>query len=159
VQFWGEPRLTFDIDLTVFTELSNEREFISKFLAKYRPKFSDADEFALTNRVLPLFTRSNTGIDVNLGGLSDINNAYGRSSYQRLTDKISLRVCSAEDLLIMKTIAGRPKDWLDVESVIIKQSNLDWDYVDSSLRELDLFPDIEDHIEKLHGLKQTFYRS
>jgi len=158
VQFWGEPRLTFDIDLTVFTDLANEREFIAKFLEKYRPKFPDADDFALVNRVLPLFTASNTGIDVNLGGFSNTNNAFARSSYQRLTDEVSLRVCSAEDLLIMKTIAGRPKDWVDVESVIIKQTNVDWEYVDSSLRELDLFPDIKDHVEKLHGLKEDFYQ-
>ncbi|HMT06619.1 MAG TPA: hypothetical protein PKA82_01340 [Pyrinomonadaceae bacterium] len=158
VQFWGEPRLTYDLDLTVFTDLSNESDFIKKFLEKYRPKFHDADEFALTNRVLPLWTASNTGIDVNLAGFSDLSNTFARSSYQKLTDTISLRVCSAEDLLIMKTIAGRPKDWLDAESIIIKQSELDWSYVDSSLSELELYPDIKDHVDHLHGLKEIFFR-
>ena len=50
VQVWGQPRLTQDIDLTIFTNLKNEHEYIDAFLERYSPKFSDAGQFALTNR-------------------------------------------------------------------------------------------------------------
>ena len=60
VQIWGEPRLTRDIDLTIFTNLDNEPAFVEKILAKYRPKLADASRIALTERILPVLTQ--TGI-------------------------------------------------------------------------------------------------
>lgn len=158
VQFWGEPRLTTDIDLTVFTNLSNESQFVSTFLERYSPKFSDADKFALTNRVLPMYADSGIGIDLTLGGLSDISDALRRSSYQYFAEDINLRICSAEDLIVMKTVAARPRDWVDVESVIIKQSELDWEYIDSSLAVLDAYEDMGSRLAHLHLLKDSHYR-
>lgn len=158
VGVWGEPRLTQDIDLTIFTNLRNEESFISTLLTRYSPKFSDANDFALTNRVLPLFTKSGIGIDVTLGGLSDISEALERSSYQQFSEDISLKVCSANDLIILKTVAARPRDWIDVESVIIKQSLLDWEYIEQSLRNLDAYEDMTERLDKLSSLKASFYR-
>lgn len=153
VQVWGEPRLTRDIDLTVFTNLTDERSFIKIFLQKYKPKFYDADEFALTNRVLPMLTVSGTGIDLLLGGLSDISEPLKRASYQNFTDEISLRVCSPDDLIILKTAAGRSRDWFDIESVIIKQPKLDWDYIDQSLEPLRDYDDIVPKITQLYSFR------
>lgn len=158
VQVWGEPRLTVDIDLTIFTNLSNEPEYIDSLLTRYSPKFPDAAEFALINRVLPMFAANAIGIDVTLGGLSEDNSAFERSSYQQFTDGIELRVCSAEDLIIMKTVAARARDWIDVESVVIKQDNLDWDYIETSLASLDAYEDMNTRIDQLLRLKETFYR-
>ena len=40
-------------------------------------------------------------------------------------------ICSAEDLIIQKVVAGRDKDWLDVEALLIEQhSTLDMTYVE-----------------------------
>ncbi len=35
----------------------------------------------------------------------------------------SLATCSAEDLVVLKAFAGRDKDWLDIEGVIMRQGN------------------------------------
>ena len=158
VQVWGEPRLTLDIDLTIFTNLSNEPDYIDTLLKRYSPKFSDAAEFALTNRVLPMYSANTIGIDVNLGGFSEDNSAFERSSYQKFIDGIELRVCSADDLIIMKSVAARDRDWIDVESVVIKQNNLDWDYIESSLASLDAYEDMSVRVKQLLRLKEDFYR-
>jgi predicted nucleotidyltransferase len=43
-------------------------------------------------------------------------------------------VCSAEDLIIQKVIAGREKDWLDVDSLLRAQrGKLDYAYIDEWL--------------------------
>jgi hypothetical protein len=48
-----------------------------------------------------------------------------------------LVTCSAEDLIVMKAFAARPKDWLDVEGIIVRQTGgLDWAYVERHLRPL-----------------------
>lgn len=158
VQVWGQPRLTQDIDLTVFTNLINEPAYIDALLACYSPKFSDADQFALTNRVLPMFTHGGIGIDVTLGGLSDISEALFRSSYQSFVGGHNLRICSADDLVIMKTVAARPRDWIDVESVIIRQNNLDWDYILSTLDGLSAYEDLSAKLENLSTLRSQFYQ-
>lgn len=158
VQVWGQPRLTQDIDLTVFTNLKDEPEYIARLLDRYSPKFSDASQFALTNRVLPMFTKGGIGIDVTLGGLSDDSEALRRSSYQWFTDTVSLRVCSADDLVIMKTVAARPRDWLDIEAVIIKQTNLDWDYIIDTIQSLDAYEDISARRENLLSFKSRYYQ-
>lgn len=159
VQVWGRNRLTDDIDLTVFTNLQNEPEFISKLLSKFDPKFSDADQFALTNRVLPMYTKRGIGIDLTLGGLSDLSEPLRRSSYQKFTDEISLKVCSAEDLIMFKTFAARPQDWIDIETVIIKQNDLDWEYIDSSIAMVQAYDHMDEKLERLHKLKAEFYRT
>jgi len=158
VQVWGQPRVTQDIDLTVFTNLRNEPEYIDAFLARYSPKFADADQFALTNRVLPMFTKEGVGIDLTLGGLSDTSEALARSSYQPFVGDFILRICSADDLLIMKTIAARPRDWLDIESVIIRQKQLDWTYIISTIQGLDAYENIDARLANLDSLRAQFYQ-
>jgi hypothetical protein len=67
VQIWGEPRLTRDIDLTVFTNLSDETKYLRAFLTKFKSRFSDsseAEQFAKTKRVLLLETENGIGIDL-----------------------------------------------------------------------------------------------
>ncbi len=43
--------------------------------------------------------------------------------------------CSAEDLVIMKTVAGRDRDWADIRTVIHRSdATIDWDVVYSELK-------------------------
>jgi hypothetical protein len=49
---------------------------------------------------------------------------------QRDLNGWSAWICSAEDLIIQKVVAGRGKDWLDVEALLIEQRDkLDEAYV------------------------------
>lgn len=42
VQFWGEPRFTADLDLTVATPLENPTAFIEQITARFEPRLDDA---------------------------------------------------------------------------------------------------------------------
>lgn len=159
VQIWGEPRLTRDIDLHIFTNLKNEPAFIETILAQYEPKVSGVEEFALTERILPVLTENGITIDITLSGDSDLSESLVRSSYQPFSDDISLKVCSPDDLLILKTLAGRSRDWPDIESVLIKQTELDWDYIGKSIRDLfEYEPDLPQKYERLTDLRMQYYR-
>lgn len=159
VQIWGEPRLTRDIDLTIFTNLDNEPAFINTIVSKYRPKLVDAPRFAMIERILPVLTESGITIDIALSGFSDLSESLPRASYQRFYQEIALKVCSPDDLIILKTIAGRARDWGDLESVLIKQRRLDWEYIERSI--LQLFEndeELEQKYEKLCALRAAHYR-
>jgi len=159
VQIWGEPRLTKDIDLTVFTNLANEPAFIQKIISKYKPKFADAPQFALMERILPVLTETGVTIDISLSGFSDMSESLPRASYQPFFGDISLKICSANDLIIMKTLAGRPRDWPDIESVIIKQRYLEWDYIEGSIRNLfEYGDDLATNLSHLNELRTKYYK-
>jgi hypothetical protein len=54
LQRWGEPRVTQDIDCTLFTGFGDEISFISDLTQNYASRVENAEDFALTNRVLLL---------------------------------------------------------------------------------------------------------
>jgi hypothetical protein len=122
VQRWGEVRLTVDADATVLTEWSRD-EFVTDLLlgSPFLPRLPDARDFALKNRVLLLKNAKGTHVDVALGALEFENRSVMRSSLWTLSESAKLRTCSAEDLLVHKTFAGRTRDWTDIEGILQRQ--------------------------------------
>jgi hypothetical protein len=133
LQRWGELRTTNDIDLTLLTGFSNEAEIIDIILNHYSGRLPSAREIALTARVLLIATSSGLGIDIALGGLPFERASVDRASEAEYLPGIFLRTCSAEDLVIHKAFAARPKDWLDIEGILLRQSVLDWRYIEEQL--------------------------
>jgi hypothetical protein len=66
-----------------------------------------------------------------------------------------LRVCSPEDLVIMKLFAGRDTDLRDARTVVIRRRTLDWDYIESNLATLDELRGTSGLIEAAGRLRST----
>jgi len=134
---WGEPRETVDVDLTLLTGFADEDRYLAVLMAHFAPRIDNAAQFALANRVLLLEARSGVGIDIALGGLPFEESVVARSSLFTYARGLALRTCSAEDLLVLKAFANRPKDWIDIENVLVRQGDVvDWAYVELHLRPL-----------------------
>jgi hypothetical protein len=159
LQRWGEPRITQDIDLTIFTDFRNEEKFVEILLSKYASRISEPMKFAMQNRVILLESGNKIGIDISLAGLSYEKELIDRAGYFAFFDEIELLTCTAEDLIVLKTFANRFKDWGDVESIVIRQKGkLDIDYILKhlqSLTDIKEEPEIIDQFQKL--LKQRYY--
>ncbi len=155
LQRWGEARETVDVDLTLLTGFGAEAPFIARLTAVFRARIDDAPAFALANRVLLLRTDTGVGLDVALGGLPFEARAIERSSTFRYPPDVHLRTCSAEDLIILKTFADRPRDWADIEGILIRQADtLDWALVRAELApllELKESPELLDRLEQLRA--------
>ena len=153
LQRWGEPRETVDVDLTLLTGFGGEERFVDGLLERFEPRIADAKAFALENRVLLLKASSGVGLDIALAGLPFEESLVGRSSLFQFPGGIELRTCSSDDLIVLKAFAARPKDWVDVEGVIIRQAGkLDWDYIRRQLlplTELKGEPEIMRTLERL----------
>jgi hypothetical protein len=135
---WSEPRETVYVDLTLLTGFHHEPRFVSALIERFAPRIDDAAEFARVNRVLLLRAPSGVGLDIALGGLPFEEAVVDRSRSEfTFPPDVSLRTCSAEDLLVLKAFADRPKDWVDVEGIIIRQAGqIDWPYVRAQLAPL-----------------------
>jgi hypothetical protein len=124
LQRWGMPRTTLDVDVTVMTEFGHEEPVIALLLTWLRPRIPDAAAFAAESRVLPANTDQGVGVDVSLGALPFESRMIERSSIWPLDASRSLRTCSAEDLIVQKSFAGREQDWVDVRHLITRQADL-----------------------------------
>ena len=120
VQHWGEPRFTKDVDMTLLTGFGGEEPYVDAWLAAFEPRIGDAKAFALANRVLLLRSRSGIGIDIALGALPFESDAIQRALLIELEPGAKLRLCSPEDLIVMKCFASRVQDWLDVRGILVR---------------------------------------
>lgn len=121
VQRWGEPRQTRDVDITLPTGLGGEEQFVDPILAGYTPRIPDARRFAIERRVLLVETIDRVPLDISLSGLPFEVGVLDRATPFDVAPGLSFLTCSAEDLVVLKAVAGRVQDWLDVESVIVRQ--------------------------------------
>jgi hypothetical protein len=135
---WGEPRFTRDVDVTLLCPFGSEDEVSAPLLdSGYRGRISDAREFARRNRVLLLESPGGVPIDIALAALPFEESAVERSSLFEFEAGSRLRTCSAEDLMVLKLFAFRPRDVLDAETIAIRQRTaLDWQYIATNLRPL-----------------------
>ena len=156
LQRWAIPRNTNDADLTLITGIGSEGEFIKTILAKFRSRIIDDPMGFFLPRRIVLINIGGVGIDISLGALSFEASAAERSSYFEFLPNISLKTCTAEDLIVFKAFANRLKDWADIDSILSIQAKLDWKYVTEQLTpltELKEEPEIMETLNKLRKQK------
>jgi hypothetical protein len=122
----GQPRLTADADGLLLLPLEDIPRLITFAQAEgLVPRLPDVVDFAHRSRVV-LLRHTDSGIDVDISlGLLPFEVEAVERSREHQVGSIRLRLPTPEDLIILKAVAHRPKDMLDIESVIATQSNLD----------------------------------
>jgi hypothetical protein len=124
--FLGKPRFTVDLDAMFLASVSDVPRILE--LAKeegLEPRTGQVLEFARRNRVLLLrHAASGASIDISLGVLPFEEEVVERSQVFD-AGVVSVRLPTPEDLIIMKAIAHRPKDLIDIQT--IKDSHPDLD--------------------------------
>jgi len=153
LQRWGQPRLTNDVDLTLLTGFGNEAAYVDTLLGRYKTRLPDGREFAINHRVLLLQSPEGIPIDVALGGIALEEQIVARATRYEFLPGVSLLTCSAEDLIVLKAVADRPRDWGDVETIIARQKScLDWNYIFAQMEplcQLKEAPEIVDRVQRL----------
>lgn len=94
-----------------------------------------------------------------IGGLPFEASVVDRATYFTFPTDVPLKTCSAEDLVVFKAFADRPKDWVDVEGILIRQSaTLDWHYVRSQLAPLAELKEQPELVDRLDTLRRSLER-
>ena len=153
LQRWGHPRVTVDADVTLLTELGQEDLHIEPLMQRFTPRRPDAREFALQARVLLLQSSEGISLDVALAAFPFERRIVARASDQVFDSRTILRVCSAEDLVVLKAFADRPRDWGDIEGVLIRQGpDLDRNYIVENLSPLCELKEAPEIVAKLRAM-------
>jgi hypothetical protein len=130
VSLRGQPRLTADVDIVIKADLDGALE-LSRNLehSPFRALFGDVEDVIVKSFLLPLRHRTtNVKVDVAIGMTGFEHEIVARAKTLLVGD-CNIAVASAEDLLIMKVLAGRPQDEQDLQGLVVVQGEtLDWEY-------------------------------
>jgi hypothetical protein len=155
VLHWGRPRFTQDIDVTVqlgSVQTSHLVEELQK--AGFALRVEGTPAFIRQTRVLPLeFGSSGWALDVVLGGPGLEEEFQQRAVPVEVAPGVTVPIISAEDLVVTKVLAGRPKDLEDVRGILLAQSNgLDTGAVRRLLGQLESALGVSDLVPVFDGL-------
>lgn len=122
----GKPRLTADADALILLATDDIPHLLQKAKAEgLTPRLPDIEQFARRNRVVLLVHEaSGIHVDISLGLLPFELETVERSELYQI-GSLQIRLPTPEDLIILKAVAHRPKDLLDIEAIITSQKQLD----------------------------------
>lgn len=143
--FHGVTRATADIDVTVDPAGRTTAE-IAAGLGKHGFRLRIEDHaFVEQTRVLPAVHETGVPVDVVLAG-PGIEELFFERAVERTIATRSVPIASAEDIIVMKVLAGRPKDLDDIEAIVQVKRDLDVEVVRETLRMLEQALDQSDLI-------------
>jgi Nucleotidyl transferase AbiEii toxin, Type IV TA system len=146
----GSARLSADVDITVELGTKSSRELVDGLSRSgFELRVADADGFVEATRVIPLLhVPSRMPLDIVLAGPGLEDLFFARATERHVGD-VAVPVVSAEDLVAMKILAGRPRDVEDVASIVRAQPGLDVDAIRDTLRLLERALDRADLVAEL----------
>jgi predicted nucleotidyltransferase len=152
VGFRAQPRFTQDVDAVVWIDLDQLEAFVeSGKRFGFVPRVSDPIDFARKARVLLLrHQQTNIGIDLSCGALP-----FEREMLDRATEltagAISLRIATSEDLIILKAVAHRQRDLVDIDNLLTVHLDVDFDRIRYWVRQ---FADVLDSPELVSDVER-----
>jgi hypothetical protein len=160
VQRWGQPRLTRDVDVTILVPAGQEEPLLRELLLAFPGRVDDALGFALVNRALPVLVPGGSEADITLGLPGYEEGAIARAVDYDLGDARVVKLCSAEDLVIHKAVAGRPQDLMDIEGIVARQRDrLDLAYLRPRLAEFSSLLDDPEVAQRFERVWEEYLKS
>ncbi len=150
----GEPRATLDADVLILVAQQDIEDLLRQ-LEKTRARLlmPKAASFARRSRVIPCAFPRGLRADLVLADLEFEKNLIKRARSRQVARGLRLRICTAEDLVIMKMVSTRPKDRGDVEGIVHRQSSkLDALYIMKWLKNFDKVLDRSDLVREFRKI-------
>lgn len=127
----GSPRATADLDVTVLLgTLPTSRLVAVLTSAGFALQF-DSEDFVAATRVLPVFHKqSRFPVDIVLGG-PGLEERFAAAAEPIRVGRQKIPVASSTHLVLMKVLAGRPKDIEDAATLLAaRKSEIDAEELD-----------------------------
>jgi hypothetical protein len=160
VLVWGRPRLTGDVDVTMFPDREDSDAFVTAMArAGFDLRVANVHDFVARTRVFP-FTHvvSGLALDVVLGG-PGLEEEFLRTARQVDIGGVTVPVIGPEELIVTKVLASRSKDLDDVRGILVAQAEaLDLQRIrdllraiESAIDQSDLSPCFEEQVRLVRG--------
>ncbi len=132
----GEPRFTADLDAIVFVDVDTLERLINYALEHgFRADLED-ELAAVRGGGSARLRRGRFHLDLIVRSLFIEDQALARSRTIKVFQRL-VRFPSPEDLLVLKLVAGRPRDLLDLEGIMRRHgSKIDRGHIERTLQKL-----------------------
>lgn len=132
----GQARLTIDIDATVVIDDKDLNHFLAQATTVgLTPRIKHPAQFMRRSAMLLLrHDVTGTPIDINQGRIPFEFLAVKRAKMKRCGG-VNIPIPTPEDLIVMKAIAHRPKDFEDIRGIVESQPRLNVEYIRKHVRE------------------------
>ncbi len=143
--YHGVARLTADVDVTIVPEPRSTAELVTALGASgFQLRVTGTDDFVARTRVLP-FVHSATRlpVDVVLGG-PGIEELFLERAETHPIEGVQVPIATVEDVVTMKSLAGRPKDLDDAMGMLRARSD-----------EIDLGSSSDRQSPRAHGVHES----
>lgn len=146
----GRPRFTRDVDVSVLVDEARWPDFLERSEQHgFTTRRPDALEFARQTRVLLLrHAPTSVDVDVLLAALPFEADVISRARLVPLGN-LMVPLPTPEDLVIMKVVAHRPQDLLDIEAILDSHADLNRRHIRRWVREFSAALDMPDLIANL----------
>jgi hypothetical protein len=145
--YYGEPRVTIDIDVNVFVPIDRWPEVRAALSGLVTDTEIDPKELSKERQVRLPWDRNTVHL---FFSYDQLHEEMPKAIRRVPLGKTEIPIVAPEHLVIRKAMLDRPKDWLDIEAILIASEPLDLDEVESWLRRLGSAED--EHVTKLHHL-------
>jgi hypothetical protein len=153
----GSPRLSADVDVTVALGEGSLTALLKELAAAgFSARVADPRGFAERTHVVPLaHEKSTLPVDLVLAG-PGLEERFLEGAQVHDLDGVAVPVASAEDMIAMKILAGRPKDLEDACSILrARGRDLDLGRVRATLGDLEQALDRRDLLPALEALRAS----
>lgn len=149
----GKPRVTKDVDLVALAEDSTWSALLEAARKqKIQPRIQAPLDFAKTTRVL-LLVHKPSAIEIDLSfGMLPFEREVVERAVQRKVKAVSFSLATAEDVVVMKALALRPRDVVDIEGILDAVPDLDLERVRKIVSQLSAALEGEDHLARLEAI-------
>lgn len=153
----GRARFTDDIDAVIALYPEQAIVLVRNLQGTpFMPAFEGVEDVINRGLIAPL-QHIETGVivDLALGLLPFEQGAIARATPQLLGD-LEMPVVTAEDLLVMKVVASRPRDIDDAREIVnLHQNRLDWNHIqrEAEILEMNICEDLP---ARLNALREGF---
>ncbi|MEK7327282.1 MAG: nucleotidyltransferase [Chloroflexota bacterium] len=155
---WGKARLTRDADLKILLRREDRKRLLDLLKPDYHPIAPDPDSALRNNGILYVHSPGGLRIDIFLADIEFDEMLIRRAQLVELLPGYKIHICSAEDLIVLKVIASRPQDQVDVAGIIQRQGDkLDEDYILDWLSKFEKALDDSTLIRTYEQLKERYH--
>ena len=126
VSLLARPRTTQDIDVLSLMDESSWKNFLKTGIQfGFTARIKNVLAFARKNRVLLLrHKKSGVNIDISFGSLPFEQESVDRRTFYKI-GALQIPLPTPEDLIIMKMVAHRPQDMIDVKTILQTYPEID----------------------------------
>ena len=135
-RYWGLPRPTYDADIAVAVDASMYQAMLDAFEAagfdvpsEHRTGFLDNLQ-GLQKAKLGRFAEGHVWrTDLFVAGEGDLLESAVRRAVDAKIDSVVVKMMTAEDIVLLKLLAGRRKDLADIDDILLVCGELDRGYL------------------------------